>query len=281
MHTKSLVTMFGDVARLQNPLNMLNSAQERYGEIKTYFSKYRNPIGIELEIENVSAPFRIKMERESIYWKYHEDGSLKVAGAEYVTIPVSGQNIDYAIYEMATLSKGYDNFSYSVRTSTHVHVNVSFMNWDELGSFVFLSAYLEPLLYTLCEPDRAGNPYCYPIGSISPTEAFAITEEMKYCGINLAPIRKQMTVEFRQLHGTKDWRLLRRWVQILCKIYYFAKTTPSKEVQLSLRDVIRRKDHQALVKRVLGASIVLFPNLTPCDENLLWVLSAINFMENA
>lgn len=279
MLNKPLTALFGDNARLGIPIDLLDQAIQKYGPLRTYFSKYRNPVGIELEIENVNYEFREYMEREAIYWRYHEDGSLKVKGAEYVSVPISGQNIDYAIHEFSYASTGYD-FQYTVRTSTHVHMNVSFMSWEELVSLVLLSAYAEPLLYTLCKPDRKGNPYCYPITQLSPSDVFEMSEELKYCGINTAPVRKQLTVEYRQLHGTNDFRLIRRWVQLLSKLYYHAKTVPGKEVRRSLRDVIKTRVHDGLIKKIFGASIVLFPSLAYANENLLWVLAALEYAEN-
>lgn len=279
MHNKSLVSLYGDVARLGVPVDLLDQATMKWGPIRTFFTKYRNPVGIELEIENVTYDFREAMERESIYWRFHEDGSLKQKGAEYVSVPISGQNIDYAIYEFSYLSMGYD-FQYSVRTSTHVHMNVSFMSYEEFVSLVLLSAYVEPLLYALCKPERKGNPYCYPIVQLSPMDVFDMSEELKYCGINTAPVRKQLTVEYRQLHGTNDFRLIRRWVQLLSKLYYHAKATPGKEIRQSLRDVIRTKIHDGFLKRLFGASMALFPDPYLADENLLWVLAALEYAEN-
>ena len=278
MHNKSLTALFGDKAKLGFPLDNLDSAIKKYGELRTFFSKYRNPIGIELEIENVDSDFVYKME-DSIYWVNHEDNSLKHRGMEFVSHPIHGQNIDYAIHEFNIKSIGED-FEYSVRTSTHVHVNVSFMMYEELLSLILLSAYVEPLLYTLCSPDRKGNPYCYSITLLAPQDVLMFNEDMKYCGINLAPIPKQLTVEYRQLHGTRDFRLIRRWVQLLCKLQYFAKTVPHKEVKMLLRDAIRTRSHGNLLKRIWGASLTLFPMFDPVNDNLLWIVSAIEYMEN-
>lgn len=279
MHSKPLTTIIGAEPKLGNPLNYLDKAVLKYGEIPTFFSKYKNPVGVELEIENVPVSFRRLVNDTSIYWKHVEDNSLKHAGAEFISCPINGQNIDYAIHEFANLSNT-QAFQYSVRTSTHVHVNVSFMNWDEFVCLILLSAYLEPLLYSLCKEERKGNPYCYPISSLPPLDVFAMGEDLKYCGINTAPVRRLLTVEYRQLHGTNDWRLIRRWIQVLCKIYYFAKYTPSKEIIAQMRDVIRTKNHDILLKKILGATCVLFPNPTLCDQNLLWVLAALDFAEN-
>jgi len=281
MHSKSLAMTVGVEAALGNPLNYLDNAIKKYGDIKTFFSKYKNPVGIELEIENVPTSCRRALTEEGLYWKWVEDHSLKVNGAEFVSCPLSGQNIDYAIYEVSKyLDNAAELLQYSVRTSTHVHMNVSFMNFDEFCSLIALSAYLEPLLYTMCEDHRKGNPYCYPLTLMSPTDVMMFHDELKYCGINTAPVRRQLTVEYRQLHGTNNWKLLRRWIQVLCKIYYFAKTTPNKEVFGSLHEVIRSKNHENLVKRILGATAVLFPNLTMCNDNLLWVLAYMEHTEN-
>jgi hypothetical protein len=274
MRNKLLDSIYGVAGALGNPLDYLEDAEKKYGDIRTYFSKYKNPVGIELEIENVSSEFKTHLLDSTLFWTIKEDSSLKIRGCEFVSIPLSGKNIDYAIHEFAHLSRGQE-FLYSVRTSIHVHVNVAYMTEEEWVSFILLSAYLEPLLYTLCDPQRKESPYCYPISNLAPGDVFSIKEDLKYCGINTAPTSSQLTIEFRHMHGHNNWKLLRRWIQVLCKIQYYAKTKSGKEVRQKLREVIRTKNHEQLVKSILGASIILFPNLTVCDDNLLWVLSAI------
>lgn len=279
MGNKSLVSVFPHAkAYFENPISVLEKAVSRYGEIKTFFSKYTNPIGIELEIEGVTSEIRNLIRGHSLYWRYEDDGSLKVAGAEFVSHPLSGKNIDYAIHEFSQMTQGQE-FLYSVRCSTHVHLNLSFLDIEEFKNLILVAAMFEPLMHQLCTTERKNNPYCYPITQLDPKDAFSVNPELKYCGINPAPARTQLTLEFRQLHGTNDWRLLRRWVQLICKMYYYVKSTPSIGVKKELKHAAMGTV-DGLAKKIFGASMILFHDVDQsCRESATWVLAALPFVD--
>jgi hypothetical protein len=264
-------------AELHTPSELLEPAMLRYGEIKTFFTKYKNPIGIELEVENVHGAMVDVMQTMPLYWYHKPDESLKVKGAEFVSKPISGQNIDYAIHEMATLTED-QNFLYSVRTSTHVHMNVCFLTERQFRLLICLSALFEPLLWQLCKEERKTNPFCYSITHLTPKEVFSYNENLKYCGINPAPVSKFVTLEYRYLHGTNDWKLLRRWIQLLCKMYFFVKMNEEKEVENQIIHACQGSSLD-LIKTVFGASAILFENPHAIDEgHRLWTVAGISLL---
>lgn len=274
-----LKDVYGLEPALEGQITKLARAKVTYGEIKTYFGKYKNPIGIELEIENVPREFfNWKPPSNStppFYWKTVEDGSLKKAGLEFVSVPVAGHNIDYAIHEVARAFENTANLDYSVRTSCHVHLNVS----DEDNSFVkrltSVYALFEPLFFSLTDA-RIGNPFCYPLTDIPPTNV-RVLDDMKYCAFNIAPIRHYGTVEFRHLQGTRDWRLLRRWCQIICKLFVYCKSKTNEQIKDELA-ALDSKNYDRLLTEVFGMSSVLFKEKPDLEDSLVW---AILNMENA
>ncbi len=203
-----------------------------------------------------------------------------MSGAEFVSVPLGGKNIDYAIHEISKLMYGY-NYVYTHRCSTHVHLNVSYLTEEQFKLLLLVSALFEPLLHQLCHPIRKHNPFCYPITLLDIQDVLSCSKELKYCGINPAPARTQLSLEYRQLHGTDDWKLLRRWVQLICKMYYYVRNTSPKVVR---EDLIKAAETGAgsLVKKVFGASSILFYDSDlACKESSEWVLvalSQINFI---
>lgn len=251
----------------------LAKAKAFYGEIKTYFGKYKNPIGIELEIENVPREFfdwpLPSNTRVPFYWKIVEDGSLRNKGMEFVSVPLAGHNIDYAIHEVARCFENTDTLEYSVRTSCHVHLNVSEEDNDFLVRLTAMYALFEPLFFSLTEA-RLGNPFCYPISDHSP-EDVSVQDQIKYCAFNVAPVRHYGTVEFRHLQGTRDWRLLRRWCQIICKLFVYCKSKTNEQIKNELA-ALDTKNYDKLLTEVFGMSSVLFKDRVDLEASLIWAI---------
>lgn len=247
---------------------------DKYDSVKTFFNKYLNPIGIEVEVENY-----MKTEAKPTwdYWKVVLDGSLKVHGMEFVSEPIAGRHIDFAISEIGK-HLATQKPLWSHRTSIHVHVNMSTLKMSHLAAFVALYGLFEDVYFNMVDPVRKGNPYCYPATSVDPAQFLRVTQDSKYCALNLAPLLTQGTVEFRHLQGTDDWRLVRRWIQMIVKLHYFVEKIDSKEVVPFLCRVIEQRDFKALFKNIYGASATLFPEeLVEISTNnhSLWAITIL------
>jgi hypothetical protein len=247
------------------------TARERYGDIRTFFTRFPNPVGIEIEVEGFNTGHMIAFEKlDPLFWTLVNDGSLKNKGKEFVSIPIGGQCIDYAIHEFEQVAKAQP-FSWSVRTSVHVHVNVSEFSVEQLTHFTALYAIFENLFFALADPERKGNPYCYPLTSITPASAHEIQSDSKYCAFNSAPIRSQLTVEFRHLQGTDDCRLIRRWVQLIQKLHRYVEENTKDNWRDLLTSYFGR--YSDLAKLVFGKSIILFENKgihSLCEQTSDW-----------
>lgn len=217
-------------------------ASSDYGTLQTFFNMdcYENPIGIEIEIEDYQGECPNLM-----FWKREVDGSLKRQGMEFISIPLKRTMIDYALHEIRRINR---DWSYGHRTSTHVHCNVSHYTQEQLVTLVAHYAMLEGLFFSLVDPIRMGNSFCYPIVGTPPMLEFyrgrdgEAQKTTKYCALNIAPVETQMTVEFRHLQGTTDDKTLRRWLQICAKlVYYCGKLDPKQCVNDTIEIITQRK----------------------------------------
>jgi hypothetical protein len=243
-------------------------------EMRTFFGGYNNPIGIEVECEGID-----KAVGTLKFWTYTEDGSLRNHGKEFISQPLSGRQIDYAIHELGETLAQFPRLSWSHRTSIHVHVNVSTLREEHLKALTMAYVLFEELFYSMVLPERAGNAFCYKASSLDPADYMRIQDTNKYCGLNLAPIKRQCTVEFRQLHGSSDMKLLRRWIQLIVKLHAWVEKQSSGAVVDGLVQAIENMKFVELATEIWGANKSLFADAFIEDsamKNALWSLTIAN-----
>lgn len=241
MADRDLVTLFPDA---MCPLYLEPSAQAlaRYGEkIPTFFGMavYNNPIGIEVELEDWKGVWS-----DRFYWHAVEDGSLKDHGMELVSSPLSGRCIDYAIHELSLILE-QNSPKFSHRTSVHVHCNVSKYSRNQLITLMALYACVEEMLFSFVDGKRRGNSFAYRlVGTPAEVIFYPSNKEgqptTKYCAFNIAPVPKQMTVEFRHLEGTQDFKKLRRWLQLVAKLVGRVLKLPKKTCVPDFLDALEK-----------------------------------------
>lgn len=256
----------------------LNYSKELHGQIETMFDMdiYDNPIGIEIETENF-----FRMPKHSLYlWHTDQDGSLRNRGMEFISVPLSRTAIDYALHEFNLVQKE-NKLSFSHRTSVHVHVNVAHYTKNQLTTLVALFALLEECFYSIVEQGRSGSPFCYRIVGTEPTIKFMNGEQLttKYCALNIAPVIRQMTVEFRHLEGTGDPVRLRRWIQICTKLVNYVGAQNPKTCKQDLMEAIEKGEVQSkLVPAIWGATAEIFnPSLVNYSirNGELWAMTLL------
>ena len=212
--------------------NPLSSYEGLYGKYKcragtTY-------IGVEIELEEVDIksgmPSSIKMTT---------DGSLKLSGQEFITIPIKFCYLEQELDRLfGTLSHG----TITSRCSTHIHMNVRDMTSQELVKLILIYMLYEKSLFHL-SGDRWENIFCVPYYNYPLVvnemindllnEAFSRYSWSKYYALNLAPIwgsnvdgegvAKLGTVEFRHHKGTKSTSEIIQWVNFLVSLKIAAK----------------------------------------------------------
>lgn len=132
--------------------------------------------------------------------------------------------------------------SYSFRTSTHVHVNVSDLTVPQITSIIYLYTLVEDLFVNFCEPHRRGNRFClrfrdannlYEIlGNLVRNKNQAHSHhvfqafdqgQMKYAALNFYTLLKYGTLEFRSLEGTNDLVKIEKWLTAISNMVTVGK----------------------------------------------------------
>ena len=287
MDNKLLVEYYQDAKpALSGQVQKIDEARDIYGDIPKFFGAFHTPIGIEFEMENMSGigadttlrPLSdINTRRTYLYWKVIRDGSLRNNGIELVSRPLVGHAIDYALHEVDMLLASNGNMHRgSIRTSTHIHVDMSTWRLYEAFAFPAFYALFEKTLFSIQSDNRHNNPYCYEITQLAPNTA-RIDPEMKYCALNLAPISVQTTVEFRHGDFSMDMKTNRRWIQIVCKLMKFAEANKETLKEIVVHTVATG-DYLKLFNRVMGKSTVLFDmNAVPgmMKANAPWAVATL------
>lgn len=235
-----------------NQVALLEKAKKKFGEIPTFFGAYKNPIGIEIEVENRGNI------HDYLYWNADDDGSLKHRGVEFISKPISGHNIDYALHERKLIFKEHHDWLWSHRCSIHVHSYVGNMSMHRLYLLVALYAIYEPVFFSLVDPLRKANPYCYPIQEVNPDHYGVGDTSGKYCALNVGTgIRQYNTIEFRHMHGTDDEKTIRRWIQLIVKLVKYSGTKNLENEILNLNTV---SNYDQLTYKIFGGNANLFRN---------------------
>lgn len=225
-------------------------------------------VGIEIEMENIRNPFN-----PEYYWKYKQDGSLRNKGAEFASIPLMGNQIEYALKYLKHNLEVYQNEpNFSSRTSVHVHLNVRDMTWEEVRALVILYCIFERHFFLQTKKEREQSIFCVPLYKTNYIEKFTPTLEdfncyrwSKYCALNLIPIfgdgntPKYGTIEFRHLHGTLDPEVIINWIN---NIYALKKAAQ----QLSVDELINKIRTMNTTSSYMELYTQIFTNMQQFDK---------------
>lgn len=206
-------------------------------------------MGIEVEAENVTN------NRLSIPGSFKEvsDGSLKLHGMEFVTVPIK---LLYLEKELERLFGAIPKADFSSRTSIHVHMNARDFTLQNLLDFLKIYTLFERNLYRF-SGDRWTNNFCIPfqqapdylinflnryrnIEPETPTEGQIMQQPFrwsKYLGLNISPItgtqecpNKYGTIEFRQMKGNNNTHHIVEWCNIIACIKFYVRSVDSKKL---------------------------------------------------
>lgn len=210
-----------------------------WGASRSYVLSPSTLLGIEVEAEeyrySIGDPPPEDEERDDLpelprghrtelykYWSTVMDGSLRNSGVEFVSAPLSGDQVIPAIYAVWALKTDLNAWQASPRTGVHVHLNCAEHTREQLERLLLTYVVLEPTLMHYCGAAREENIFCIPYyrargrwyraipralreweraDSIEPSAIFNVAPLIgsgcKYSAFNLLPLCRYGTVELR------------------------------------------------------------------------------------
>lgn len=186
-------------------------------------------IGVEIEVEgdfNNLNPGGMKD------WVVEHDHSLR-NGIEFILRPPKTLvNFKASLKQFESAIKDC-NIVPSIRTSIHVHVNVSHFTFQQVVNFLFLYWCVEDILVGMNGEEREGNLFClrasdaegifwnlldsYKKGRPLSTN---VNNNLRYAALNLASLSKFGTLEFRFIRGAVDIDEIFQWTSNLHDFVY-------------------------------------------------------------
>lgn len=193
-------------------------------------------LGLEIEVEGSGL---LNSWRSNPTWNYHEEGSLR-NGAEFVLAkPIKLSELSEAMDQLAVLTKSA-KIKNSIRTSTHIHVNVLDYTVREVYTALVMYWLVENALVQTQGVNRIGNLHCLrlcdsegAIGMIGRELADGVpfrdiaNDNYRYLAVNLAALGKFGTLEFRFFAGMTDPEVTKAWCQAMVQLVRRARTYSS------------------------------------------------------
>lgn len=194
--------------------------------------------GMECEIESVIPG------QDFAEFARTEDGSLRNNGLEYISKPMTREFLLSSFKNLHAKIKFHNKeVAFSSRTSTHVHVNCRHLEKDQVKNIILLYALFEECFFNMVNPDRRNNIHCVPLTeTIIPTLyreelVFMYKRWHKYTALNVLPLGKIGTLEFRHMQGTGDATLINEWLTTLENLWNLGKVISLSPDTVSRQDV--------------------------------------------
>lgn len=214
-------------------------------------------VGIEVEVEEYKVDV---VNPNNPFWTVKPDGSLRNNGMEFVTIGgMVGEEIEKAVEWLCDvaiknkLSTGYP------RAGIHIHMDVTDMNSTdslELARLMQTAMILEPAMFAYAGEHRRACGFCdafqdssadfnyisdvlfrWDDKTLTPNINRLLSEDTnyisKYQAINLLPLSRFGTLEFRQLPTTFDKQRIMDWINVILCLKRFAQSFRGDVVALA------------------------------------------------
>ena len=220
-------------------------------------------IGLELETENVNMSSDAAGKMAKPYNIFVEtDGSLRGIAYEFISYPMRTDHCLAALTDFFTATKfGPEN--YTDRTSVHVHVNCTDMEMEQISSLALLYTVFEEIIFEFVGAHRDSNIYCIPwnqcrqhldlINKFLGDSGSVLKRWNKYTALNLIPLSRQGTVEFRQMHGTADIARLSLWINLIGSLFKWAKTYELKVLINELKELNSNSQYEAFFSKIVSS----------------------------
>lgn len=241
-------------------------------------SDNKTHVGIEVEVEGIRTTGSVLIEQEHgiALWSNIEDGSLRNNGREYVSLPVSGDMVEFSLATLhteLTRNPSCNRHEFSHRTSVHIHVDMSDMTTENIATLLITYLFVEPFLYNYAGGDRDVNIFTVPLNDCHgyiediskylsnfnvPDYLFSLVRRWdKYTGMNLLPLLEKNTIEFRHMRGNIDVNRLLSWIDSLLQLKAFAKDNNYKDILNIISEVNTTSEYNGFVRRIFSKNPVL------------------------
>lgn len=266
----------------------MNTVAEMYGlrpprvfPFKAAVDTCSNPdlvVGLELETENCRGEedFYITTGAK-LGIDVKGDGSLRTINGnpayEFITKPTRMANALVTVEEFLRLCK-FDDENYSDRCSVHVHVNCTDLTFEQVAAVGLIYTVVEDILFKFVN-DQPGNKdgwsrdtniYCVPwnqcrdhlnlVYRFTKQPERALAGWQKYTALNILPLNRFGTMEWRHMHGTADMKKLTQWLNIIGAIYKHAKGSSFDDLVKDIQGLNTESHYGKFFDTVLGGQLV-------------------------
>lgn len=195
--------------------------------------------GLECEIESVLS------KKNMMGFHATNDGSLRNEGIEFISEPLPRDILMDSFKKLHAKIEYYNKSeAFSPRTSTHVHINCRMLTDTQVKTLMLLYALYEEFFFAMVDESRRGNIHCVPLTETVLTNYYGYDLNYicqrwhKYTALNLLPLQKLGTVEFRHMQGTNDEQLMSEWLAVLDNLWHLAQTTVITSTALSSKETL-------------------------------------------
>ena len=228
-------------------------------------------VGVEVEVENVQS---IDPGLLLCFWDMTEDGSLRNNGREFRTWACPLLYVEPALRQLFYgLNHDVD---FSKRCSIHVHIDVRQLTLSQLVGMMLTYTAVENLLFRFASLERRRNIFCVPVTEtrlLTNTWADPINMLMginqiwqKYSALNMLPIQKFGTIEFRQMPGTANVKQLLIWIDLLSRLRVYAYKTPLKTIIETISSLNTSSRYRQFVESVFEELTVFLDTTSLLQE---------------
>jgi len=256
---------------------IVNNLEKQYPILQPNLPLPKQYLGVEIEVENVPRPRKISDAVDDTLYTITNDGSLRNYGIEIITKPIQAQYIEQLLKHLYAALP--ERAEFSPRTSIHVHMNARDLTCEQLASLISCYIIVEKLLYYWIGTNRHKSIFCVPIQDTNlpiNLESFLTTHNIrhlfwfKYTGMNLLPLKQQGSIEFRQLHGTRDPDLIVSWISLLQCLFKYAVETDSEKVTSQILLLNTTSDYFQFLEGIFKEKTKLLIYQVFCREWRIW-----------
>lgn len=167
-------------------------------------------------------------------------------------------------------------FSFSERTSIHIHVDIRDLTLSQIKAAVKLYMIFEKSFFDFVGRHRFHNIFCVPLLESeivnSPLKATWWRKWEKYCAINLATLEQYGTIEFRAMAGNDNQTLITHWLLTLVKLIDYASKHTLQEVEAEINELKMESQYRIMANNIFGAELaqhlVIFPEVSDMAASL-------------